>query len=411
MPNLWASFVKMPVRQAHSGPTRGDARAEMASGDSGHKPHRALRWQAAPVTAGPMADVFDHPFLGGLFADPDAQAPWRADAQLAHYVAFEAALSRALGAAGLVDKVDGEAAAEAIEAAEIDPSVLRSGAAQDGLPIPAFVKALRAAAEPYGAPVHSAVHTGATSQDVMDTALALTLRQVTNLATGRLASLVKSIDSLLMTHGPAPLMGRTRMQAALPITVADRLRIWRAPLPEHAARLEALRPKIERLQLGGPVGTNAAFGDKLPQVQAAMARTLNLHVAPHVWHADRTVVADYASVLALISGSLGKIGQDVALMAQQGTDAAGLSGGGASSAMPHKSNPILAELLVTLAQYNAVQSAALQLAVVHEQERSGSAWALEWMVLPGMAVATCRALGAAVDLCGQITRLGDPDPA
>ena len=122
----------------------------------------------------------------------------------------------------------------------------------------------------------------------------------------------------------------------------------------------------------------------------------------------REGIADYANLLSLVTGSLGKMGQDVALMAQQGLDEITLTGGGGSSAMPHKQNPVSAELLVTLARFNAVQLSALHLAMVHEQERSGSAWTLEWMVLPQMLAATARALAVAQDMTQRITRIGTP---
>jgi 3-carboxy-cis,cis-muconate cycloisomerase len=102
------------------------------------------------------------------------------------------------------------------------------------------------------------------------------------------------------------------------------------------------------------------------------------------------------------------MGQDVALMAQQGIGEVILSGGGASSAMAHKHNPVLAELLVTLARFNAAQSGLMQQAMVHEQERSGAAWALEWMVLPLMAQATGRALTVARNLTASIKAIGEP---
>ena len=140
-----------------------------------------------------------------------------------------------------------------------------------------------------------------------------------------------------------------------------------------------------------------------------MAKALGLANPPTCWHATREGIADYAGLLSRISGTLGKFGQDICLMAQQGIDEVKLSEGGTSSAMPHKHNPIKAELLVTLARFNATQIAGLHHALVHEQERSGSAWALEWMILPQMAQATARGLGAALDLCAEITGMGSPE--
>lgn len=117
------------------------------------------------------------------------------------------------------------------------------------------------------------------------------------------------------------------------------------------------------------------------------------------------MIAEFGGLLSLMSGSLGKIGQDLSLMASAGT--ALIGGGGGSSAMPHKRNPVKAEVLVTLARFNAVQLSGLHQSMLHEQERSGSAWTLEWMILPQMAVATGSALRTAAEVLGSIERMGE----
>lgn len=345
--------------------------------------------------------IFDHPWLRTLFGDPEVGELWSAESQLEHYRAFEVALAHALEASGRVPVDHGRKAAAAIDGAEIDMGNLAKATLRDGVPIPEFVRQIRAQADGSEA----AIHTGATSQDVLDTALSLTLRQVTGVLIDRLQELDRSLAKLASDKGNAPLMGRTRMQAALPITVADRIRIWRQPLRDHIAGLKTLKPRVERLQLGGAVGTRNGFGDAGERIASHMAEALDLVSGP-VWHTDRTGLAEYAGRLSLVTGTLGKFGQDIALMAQQGINEVNLKGGGGSSAMPHKSNPILAELLVTLSRFNATQIAGLHQALVHEQERSGSAWMLEWMILPQMAVTTGRALGAAQQLCFSIGEIG-----
>ena len=349
-----------------------------------------------------MRSVFEHPWLGGLFGDDEAAAIWSPERQMAHMLRFEAALARALGAAGVVAPDAAEAAAGAIEAHHADLAALREATARDGVPVPGLVAQLRAAS-----PHPEAVHRGATSQDVIDTALALTLRESTALLLSRLAALGDRLDALDARFGANPLMGWTRMQAAEPITASDRVAAWRRPLDGHAERLRASRPHVERLQLGGAVGNRAALGSAGAPVAAHMAAVLGLADPPHAWHAERAGIADHASALSLLAGSLGKMGRDVCLMAQQGVDAIALGGGGASSAMAHKRNPVAAEILVALAAFCATQVPAMHHAVVHEQERSGAAWSLEWMVLPPMAVAAARALSVAIGLCEDVERIGD----
>lgn len=343
---------------------------------------------------------FTHPWLSGLFGDTAAVNAWSPERQMEHYLSFEAALARALEATGRIDA--GEETAQAIEAFRPNLGSLLDATARDGLPIPQLVNEIRSSARI----ANDAVHTGATSQDVLDTALALTLREMNEVYETRIKKLQGDLGRLSERFGTNSLMARTRMQAALPITVADRLGTWQAPLLDHKSRLAALRPRVEVLQLGGPVGTRAGWGESADALSTHMADALGIGVPARVWHTDRTSLVEYASWLSLLSGTLGKIGQDIALMAQQGIDDIVITGGGGSSAMPHKSNPIKAELLVTLARFNSAQLSAMHNSLVHEQERSGSAWMLEWMVLPMMTVATSRGLSVASELCTSIVEIG-----
>jgi 3-carboxy-cis,cis-muconate cycloisomerase len=336
-----------------------------------------------------VTDVFSHAWKGGLFADAEVAQALGAEAELAAMIAVEAAHALALGSEG---------AARAIKAAHIDPAMLRTGMAEDGVVVPALVRDLKAGIDQA---LHSAVHKGLTSQDVIDTAQALMLRGMNDLLRARIVALAAALAALRRTHGANALMGRTRMQAALPITVADRIDTWALPLADHLTRLDQLSPRLLRLSAGGPVGVG------LPeQHQAQMAEVLGLSASPKSPHTMRDGTAEYAGWLSLVTGTLGKMGQDVALMAQQGVDEIALKGGGGSSAMPHKQNPVLAEVLVTLARFNAVLVSGMHQAVVHEQERSGAAWSLEWMILPQMAQATGRALAVALELVGRFEKIG-----
>ncbi|WP_293574374.1 3-carboxy-cis,cis-muconate cycloisomerase [Phaeobacter sp.] len=348
-----------------------------------------------------MTSVFEHPFLGSLFGDRQVAEFWSEKQQLEHYRAFECALARAVEDAGLVPEGVGKQAAEKIAGATTDITRLAKNTGRDGVPIPDFVRQLKEQI-----PQNDAVHFGATSQDVMDTSLSLTLQAQNTCLLERLDALDHEISGLKDTFGTAPLMARTRMQAAQPILVPDRLEVWKSALQNQSMSLSKMKQQVEKLQLGGAVGTRSAYGSTAEQIVQHMAETLNLAPCP-VWHADRGALAHYAGTLSGISGACGKIGQDICLMAQQGVDEIALANGGSSSAMPHKSNPILAELLVTLARFNATQIAGMHQALLHEQERSGSAWMLELMILPQMSVTTGRALSACSELLSQVRRIGD----
>jgi len=349
-----------------------------------------------------MSDVFAHPWLGGLFNDEGAAQIWAADRQLTHMLGFEAALTLALGQSGRISVETAQTVAAQIDSFELDRDDLRTGTARDGIPVPALVAQLKAAIKPS----EDAIHTGATSQDVMDTALSLTLKDFNALLGEKLDTLSAALKDVTDEFGDHTIMGRTRMQAAYPIKASTRLATWSGPISTYREKLKALAPQVEVLQLGGPVGDRAGFGEAADAIAQDMARQLELNNPERPWHAKREALVEYAGLLSMISGSLGKMGQDLCLMSQQGVDDLALSGGGGSSAMAHKQNPILAELLVTLGRFNATQVSGMHHALAHEQERSGAAWALEWMILPQMAQTTGRALAAAHQLVGEIKRIG-----
>jgi len=344
--------------------------------------------------------------FGSLFSDAHAVAAFAAPAFLGHMMAFEAAWTRALMTTGLVSDADGTVALQALAAFDIDAFHAASDA--DGVPVPSLVAAVRAGLSPAAA---QAIHTGATSQDVIDTAMVLSCLAVLDDFGRRIGRLVAALTELEERHGTAPLMARTRMQAALPATVSLRLGAWRRLLHGPLERLPALRGDLARVQIGGAIGRRDLPGGKGEEVVRHVADSLGLAVTP-VWHADRAPMVGLGHWFTLVAGGLGKIGQDVALMAQQGLDEIALAGGGVSSAMPHKSNPILAETMVALARHVAGLQGTLAQAMIHEQERSGSAWPLEWLTLPVMAEGTGAALRHADALIASVTRLGAPsDPA
>lgn len=347
--------------------------------------------------------TLDNAFFAPLFADATVAAAFSTERTLAAFVAFEAALAEALGALGLADTARAAAAAAAIRGFRPDLARLAAATPEDGLPVPDFVGQLKAQVGP---DLAGLVHVGATSQDLIDTATVLALRAVSDHLAAGLERVSARLAVLEAAFGAQPMMARTRMQAALPIRVADRLATWRLPLVGHLDRLARLRPEVERIQFGGAVGDRRAPEGQGEALAEALAARLGLAPAPRSWHAMREALAEYAGWLSLVSGSLGKIGQDIGLMAQQGIGEIGLAAAGKSSAMPHKQNPVRAELLVAYARFNATQVAGMHQALVHEQERSGAAWTLEWMVLPGMAMTTAAALSRAEELLGSVTRIG-----
>lgn len=342
--------------------------------------------------------AFDHPFLSGLLGDEEISAYFSAEADIRAMLAFEVALARAEARHGVIPQEAAERIAAVCGTFQPDIACLKSATATDGVVIPDLVKQLRKAV---GGEAAQHVHFGATSQDVIDTNLMIRLKAVSFLFTGRLFAVTSGLEKLDKQFGKNQLMGRTRMQAAIPMTVSDRLRAWRTPLDKYRDRLTQ---ESFPLQFGGAVGTLEKLGSNAAAVRASLAQELDLTDAPQ-WQNQRGGIAEFAGLLSLMSGSLGKIGQDIALLAQTGEEIE-LAGGGGSSAMPHKQNPVTAETLVTLARFNAVQLSGIHQSLVHEQERSGAAWTLEWLLLPPMVMATAASLRAARELIGNVKRLG-----
>jgi 3-carboxy-cis,cis-muconate cycloisomerase len=344
---------------------------------------------------------FDHPWLSALLGDDTLAPHFSPEAEHTEILAFEAALAAATAAEGLIPPDSAAFIASHIGSFTADAGALAAATARDAVVIPEFVRQLREHLGTHG----QYIHLGATSQDVLDTSLVRRLRPVLAELGERLSKLQAALDQLDQRHGFVPLMARTRMQDAVPFRASHRIATWRTPLQRHLDRLAELTPRLLVLQFGGAAGTLDKLGDKGPAVAARLAAALDLRLAPQ-WHAQRDNLAELASWLSLVSGSLGKLGADVALMAQMGEVA--LTGAGTSSAMPHKQNPVAAELLVTLARHNATLVGGMHTALVHEQERSGAAWTLEWLLLPHMVIATAAALRTALTLAGQVTRIGKP---
>lgn len=320
---------------------------------------------------------------------------------MAHYLAFETAWTEALQALGRIERPQAEQALARLSGFSPDWAQLARDTARDGVVVPSLVRQLREGVE-----VPAALHGGATSQDVVDTALALTLRRVSDVLEMRVRNLLACLDALETRFGDCQIMGRTRMQAAQPLQIRDRLRIWAAPLGAQLHRLGPRRAGVERLQFGGAVGNRAELGADASEMAQRLATQLGLDAPKTAWHSDRTAIADYANWLVGTAGAVGKMGMDLCLMAQQGDGEIRLRMAGRSSAMAHKQNPTGAELCVALARFAVGLNTTIQNAIVHEQERSGMAWMSEWMALPPLTIACACACRTARDFLETIETLG-----
>lgn len=333
------------------------------------------------------------PLIETFSRDADIGALFTCGQEIASILQFEQALATAQRQLDLMPDAAHDRIEQTLVSWKPPVEFIRFAFAEDGVPVPSLVRMLR---EAVGEPHARYVHMGATSQDAVDTGLMLRLKAVLDILDERLGALLQRHSELSQQYGAAALMAHTRMQAALPFTVADKLATWSQPLMHHRERLTHLRSTLP-VQLGGPIGIGDSFGESYLHLRVILAKLLNLSDAAP-WHGDRTPILDIAQAFMLLAGTLAKIGQDIALMAQTEVAAIRLSGGGSSSAMPHKQNPVAAEVMVTLGRLNAGLMGTLGQSMVSENERSGAAWTLEWIVLPQMA----EAAGASLTLANEL---------
>lgn len=342
-------------------------------------------------------------WIKSLTGDAKIAALFGDEAQFASFARFEAALILGLAKAGRIDNQDATTLIGQIAAFVPDPERIAQSAVSDGVPVPEYIRQLRKHVSGPGAEM---LHFGATSQDLVDTATIEALAQTVTLLAERLDHLISALDTLEARDGAHSLKAITRMQEALSIRASVRIDAWKRPLEALHDRLPVLREQVLVLQFGGAVGDLQALGEDSETVARAIAGDLGLRWTGHSWQTSRAPLIAAASWMTELSGALGKIGQDVAIMALRGPGDIELTGGGTSSAMPHKQNPVAAERLVALARFNASQMGAMHQAQLHEMERSGAAMTLEWMILPQICETAGAGLTAAIALVQSIKRIG-----
>jgi 3-carboxy-cis,cis-muconate cycloisomerase len=320
---------------------------------------------------------------------------------LQHMLDFEAALARAEAAAGIIPASAADAIGGACKAGSFDLAGLAEAATRSGnLAIP-LVNALTAGVARTDADAARYVHWGATSQDVIDTAAMLTLRAAIDALLSDLDRAIVGFAGQARRHRNTAVVARTWLQHALPMPFGLKLAEYAAALHRSRLRLKRLRRETLALQFGGAAGTLAALGDKGWLVAERLARELALPLPDAPWHSHRDRIAEAASVLAILTGTCGKIARDVSLMMQ--TDVAEAfepsgEGRGGSSTMPHKRNPVAAATALAAATMAPNLAATIFAAQVGDHERSAGPWHAEWPTLPMLQLVTSGALAAIVDI-------------
>jgi 3-carboxy-cis,cis-muconate cycloisomerase len=298
---------------------------------------------------------------------------------------FEAALARAEARVGLIPLSAVGPIERACEAGLYDFAALGEAIAVAGNSAIPLVKALGKQIAAHDADAERYVHLGATSQDVMDSGLVLQLRRALALIENDLAQLGQILAAQAQRYAAVPLAGRTWLQHATPVTLGMKIAGWLGAVTRSRQRLSELKPRLLVLQFGGASGTLAALGEQALPIARALAEELQLTLPDQPWHTQRDRVVEFAAVLGLIAGSLGKLGRDISLLMQ--TEAGEVfepsaPGKGGSSTMPHKRNPVGAAVLIGAATRVPGLLSTLFSAMPQEHERSLGLWHAEWETLP-----------------------------
>ncbi|MEM5312897.1 3-carboxy-cis,cis-muconate cycloisomerase [Paraburkholderia sp. JHI869] len=329
-------------------------------------------------------------------------AVWSPDATLQRMLDVEAALARACAAHGVIPQSAVAAIVEACAADQLDaPALARDAALGGNLAIP-LVKQLTARVKSADPEAAKYVHWGATSQDIIDTATVLQLRDALVLIERGLDALCATLADLARTHRATPAVGRTWLQQALPITLGLKFAQWLDAMLRHRERLAVLRERALVLQFGGAAGTLASLRDAAPKVSAALAQELDLASPALPWHTQRDRIAEAASFFGMLIGTLGKIARDISLQMQTEIGELGepaAAGKGGSSTMPHKRNPVGCAAVLTAATRAPGLVATVFAGMVQEHERALGGWQAEWDALPDLA----RLAGGALAQIEQIT--------
>ena len=312
---------------------------------------------------------------------------------------FEAALARAEARVGLIP-TEAVAPIEAACKAELyDYPALAQAIATAGNSAIPLVKALGKRIATTAPEAERYVHLGATSQDAMDSGLVLQLRAAIGLLESDLAKLAGALAAQAERHIDTPLAGRTWLQQATPVTLGMKLAGVLGAVTRHRQRLSELKPRLLSLQFGGASGSLAALGEAGWSVSGALAQELELTLPEQPWHTQRDRLVEFASLLGMIAGSLGKLGRDLSLLMQ--TEAGEVfepaaPGKGGSSTMPHKRNPVSAAVLIGAATRAPGLVATMLAAMPQEHERSLGLWHAEWDTLPELCCLVSGALQQAL---------------
>lgn len=329
-----------------------------------------------------------------MFGTAEMRAVFSDKALIERYIEVEIALAKAEARCGVIPAEAAVQIAELARFESLDLAHMQHETEIVGYPILPLVEQLSTLCGEAG----RYVHWGATTQDIMDTAVVLQVRAALAIVERDIQAVRSLLAGLAAQYRDTPMAGRTHLQHALPITFGYKVAVWLSMFDRHAERLVELRPRVEIGQFAGAAGTLASLGDKGLEVQEALMAELGLGVPQATWHVARDGLAETLNFLGLVTGSLGKVALDVMMMM---TSELGevyepfVKGRGASSTMPQKRNPISCELMYAAAKGVRQQAGLMLDAMIQDFERSTGPWQAEWVAIPEAFALSAASLGQA----------------
>lgn len=337
-----------------------------------------------------------------LIGDPETQRITSERAVIESWLRVEAALATAQGELGVIDRADAEAIVAACTIDQVDAAALWDAARTVGYPILPLVRQI---AGTLPSPANGRVHYGATTQDVMDTGLALVMVSVTERLTELLDGFGDTLARRVDEHRATPMAARTHGQQAVPTTFGTKLAVFLAQATEVSHTIQRARLRIGRVSLWGAGGTAAALGSTASATRRRVAELLGLDDAPIPWHVDRSGVLELAHACTAVNVLCTRFAREVIDLSRTEIGEVSERGGGhygASSTMPQKVNPIASEGVVGAAVTAESLAAAIARAGEAGHERAAGEWQIEWTVLPQLVNLTAAALRTTADVAGSL---------
>lgn len=347
------------------------------------------------------ASLFDSPLYVQLFNTGDAGRLFSDSAAIRAMLLVEGALAKVQGGLGVIPELSAAAIHRASMEIQVDPGAIAQATGQNGVAVPGLAAAFRAE---MNAPEHAQfVHWGATSQDIIDTALMLRLRQTLTLAEDDLRAVIRDLGRVAKNHAHVPMPARTYAQHATPTTWGAVVAAWGAPLIDALNELDALRASSLWVSLSGASGTASALGPEAAETRSGLAKALGLHDPGRSWHTDRAPILRIADWQGRVLSALAQMAQTLIALTSSDVGEVTLGVAGASSTMPQKQNPVAPSAIVALHTHFTGLRAGLHAASVHQHQRDGAAWFAEWMSVPQLSLCLAAALAHAKALSGTIT--------